>query len=94
MQVGDAALGGRVGVGHGHELTRDKTLVAGVVQGVEDRPEIQMPRTGIPAVRIGHVKVKDAVARGADAVLDDRLLDIHVIGVQQQAHVVSADSRR
>lgn len=47
-----------------------------------------MPCAGIPTVRVGHVKVKDALVAGTDAVFYDWIFDVYVKGVQEQAQVV------
>lgn len=49
-----------------------------------------MPRAWIPTIRIGNVEMKNLVLTPMDALLDDRLLDVHVKRIQQQPEVSRA----
>ncbi len=89
-QMFDPQLGGGVGVGQRHELSRNEAVVAGGVQDIQNRHEIQVPGARIPAIGVRHVKVKNAVADGPDAVLDFHLLDVHVKSIEQEPEVVRA----
>jgi hypothetical protein len=82
-QIRNRSLRSGSGVGDGHELAGDEAVVASVKQRVKYLSEIQMARTRMPAVRVGHMKMEDAVTAGANAGLDGRLFDIHVEGIEQ-----------
>src|SRR5512135_2116928 len=90
-QVLDGSSCAGAGVRYLHKLARNVAAIAGVVQRPQDTDKIQVACAGVPAIRVGHVEVEDAVARGADAGLNTRFLDIHVEGIEQQAEIRGAD---
>ena len=50
----------RIPVRHGHGLDRDVPRIFYLAQGLHDRAKVNVPRAGIPAVRVGKVDVKKA----------------------------------
>src|SRR4051794_32865639 len=75
--------GGPVGVGVREGLGRGVTLVADLLEGKGDRPEVEVSRAGRPAVRVDEVDVCDLTTAAPDRGRDVLLLDIHVEQVGQ-----------
>ena len=67
-------------------------MITGGKELIQDRFEIQMTGTGIPAIGIGNMKMEDMFPALADALLNHWLFDVHVKGIEEQPEVICTNT--